>query len=114
MSGPARYTLCMASKTLLINACAEQLQAGGGESTTCRLLTWLKDEHGIRQADAFQIIRAAKTQVSTGIAIVDRSEEKATILLRYERIYQAAMARDDLRAALGALDGSVALLGLKG
>lgn len=101
------------TKKQILEVLVGVLRRGDGAATTQRLTEWLEEEHGLRWIEATRLVKQAKAIVAQGISILDRQEEKAAVLQRYEHVYQLALAQSDLVAALRALDGCVALLGLR-
>lgn len=89
------------------------LRAGGPDSTTANLLTVCLDEFGISAPDAYKRIRDAKASHAKGIDLVDRSEEMASVLAKFEAVYAGASEDRDWSAASKALAGICGMLGLK-
>jgi len=91
----------------------ELLRVGGECSVTAHLMTVCLDEFGISAPEAFKRIREAKAKLATGLDAVDRSEEMAATLARWEAIYAGAMRTADWGSACKALQGICGMLGLK-
>ncbi|QQG31331.1 hypothetical protein S2L_36 [Cyanophage S-2L] len=91
----------------------ELLREGGQKSVTAHLMTVCLDEFGISAPEAFKRIRDAKAKLATGLDAVDRSEEMAATLARWESVFAGAMRSEDWGSACKALQGICNMLGLK-
>lgn len=91
----------------------KRIQGGGYDSTTARLLDTCIDEFGLSPMEGHKRIKEAKLKHAKGIDSIDRSEETATTLARFEAIYEGAMRDSDWTAATKALQGICGMLGLK-
>ncbi len=101
------------SKTEQIAILAAKLREGGVASTTGEMLNHCLDEWHLHPMEAYKRIRSAKISHAKGVDIVDRSDEIATTLSRFENIYKGACEDRDWSAATKALMGICTMLGLK-
>jgi hypothetical protein len=101
------------SKTEQITHLVELLRQGGQTSVTAHLMTVCLDEFGLSAPEAFKRIRDAKAKLATGLDIVDRSQEMASTLARWESVFAGAMRTEDWGSACKALNGICGMLGLK-
>lgn len=91
----------------------ELLRQGGETSVSAHLLAVCLDEFGLTVPESYKRIKEAKAKLATGLDMVDRSQEMAATLARWEAIYAGAMRTSDWGSACKALTGICSMLGLK-